>query len=638
MMEADSGAVAAVEELSDGELEASDHESGESPGGPRGVRPEASEPGKEAETDLTEDLAEPSSKKRKLSKSSSSREDEDDGGGWMEPTAKQKKRMRKRTKREKKLYQKMEAKLVAAMSQAPMGTPQPHLSARQSDVVRSLVTMGKGEQRNRAMVQKLKTLQFQGLVSHLVTGCPALDSTVLGAEEFQRDHRVVVAWLSMISSDFVRNYPDHFPKVKKLTPCVMFDVEHPGSSTFVKLGLESFLMLPANDDNPPPSLPPADSDLRTRYEYLLSLTELSDNDFPNPSQFDVDPLGRQVREYTSVTSWPECEIADTPEVAAGREGREEMPLIAVDCEMVETERGSELARISVVTEDTECIYDTLVRPELPVLDYRTKYSGLDEGMLENVTTTLKDVHERLASVLPHNSILVGHSLENDFHAMKFRHPFVIDTSYLFTPHATPTMKPALRKICKELLQVDIQNSEGGHNSIEDSVTCMKLVHLKLEKGSHCTVPFHNISPSIFTDYRTRGHTSSIVDKNSVLRTYGKGSSISRDASNDEEAILESVKIIPESKFTFVQLHGVENILKSEKSTGNEAIEDAVKEMDSHVVRLVEGCPEKTVVFVVFGSGDIRKVRKLQQGDSDHQQLKKQVMLARTGCAIGLVIN
>ena len=49
------------------------------------------------------------------------------------------------------------------------------------------------------------------------------------------------------------------------------------------------------------------------------------------------------------------------------------PMFGVDCEMVITTQGSELARVSVVTEGYEPIYDELVKPPNPVLDYVTRY-------------------------------------------------------------------------------------------------------------------------------------------------------------------------------------------------------------------------------------------------------------------------
>lgn len=49
-------------------------------------------------------------------------------------------------------------------------------------------------------------------------------------------------------------------------------------------------------------------------------------------------------------------------------------IVAIDCEMVTTEFGFELARVSVVDYDYKVIMDELVMPTNPILDYNTKYS------------------------------------------------------------------------------------------------------------------------------------------------------------------------------------------------------------------------------------------------------------------------
>ena len=607
------------------------------------------------------DLAEPKAKKPRRESAGS---EDDPDGKWEFLTKRQAKRRMKRRQKEKKMHSDIEDKLMTSHAPDPA-----HLNAQQVDIIRCLVRIAKGKQPDQATFKKLKTVQFQSVVSHLVTGSPPLGQVVAGAEDICADYKVVVVWLSMISSNFFQKDAKHFSKVKKFTPCVRFDIEHPGSKTFVKLGLESFMMLANSEGSSAPSSTTAgqgvdDKNKPPRWSYLFTLNELSDNDFPNPlREGGVDQLGRDISSYVGVTEWPQCEVSETSQVLAAKrssdrggaagvspsEGGGEgvdgggdgaaMPMFAIDCEMVETSVGSELVRISVVNEALECIYDTFVKPGSPVVDYRTKYSGVSETTLEGVVTTLKDVHGMLTTLLPSNSILVGHSLENDFHAMRFRHPFVIDTSCIFTPLATPTAKPGLRKLCRELLVVDIQNTDQGHNSIEDATACMKLVQLKLERGESCKIAFNVISPSIFTNYRTRGCTTGIVDKESVVRLFGKGSSHAADVKTDEEAVSQSTKIISESKFTFIQLHSMEYLLKAEGDSDRGKVEETARQMDDHVCRVVEGCPPKTLVFVVCGSSDIRKVRNIQQQEFPNpQDLRMHVMRARTGCVVGVVVN
>lgn len=43
----------------------------------------------------------------------------------------------------------------------------------------------------------------------------------------------------------------------------------------------------------------------------------------------------------------------------------------------------------------QVVYDTFVLPPNPIVDYVTKYSGISEGTLAGVTTTLADVHRVL---------------------------------------------------------------------------------------------------------------------------------------------------------------------------------------------------------------------------------------------------
>lgn len=60
--------------------------------------------------------------------------------------------------------------------------------------------------------------------------------------------------------------------------------------------------------------------------------------------------------------------------------------VAIDCEMVGTGpqgRLSELARCSVVNYEGDVIYDKYVQPELPIVDYRTRWSGITKQHMKN---------------------------------------------------------------------------------------------------------------------------------------------------------------------------------------------------------------------------------------------------------------
>lgn len=74
----------------------------------------------------------------------------------------------------------------------------------------------------------------------------------------------------------------------------------------------------------------------------------------------------------------------------------------------------------MLDESGKTIYDTLVMPDNPIVDYLTQYSGMTAERLEGVMTTLKDVQAELKKLVSYDNILVGHSLENDMKVLKVR--------------------------------------------------------------------------------------------------------------------------------------------------------------------------------------------------------------------------
>ncbi|XP_072933446.1 uncharacterized protein [Epargyreus clarus] len=154
---------------------------------------------------------------------------------------------------------------------------------------------------------------------------------------------------------------------------------------------------------------------------------------------------------------------------------------SLDCEMCYTTQGLDLTRITVINSSCKVIYETLVRPLHPIIDYNTRYSGITEEQMAQVKTTLLEVQATLLTMFSSKTILIGHSLESDFKALKLIHDTIIDTSVLFPHKMGPPYKRALRNLSSEYLKKIIQNSVDGHDSAEDATVCMELLLYKLKE-------------------------------------------------------------------------------------------------------------------------------------------------------------
>ncbi|KAI8974345.1 hypothetical protein BDB01DRAFT_807117 [Pilobolus umbonatus] len=202
--------------------------------------------------------------------------------------------------------------------------------------------------------------------------------------------------------------------------------------------------------------------------YILSLDELRRSDYPIPPTLD-----------------PTVKLQDGwKETHPPLDGvmKEKKDIVAVDCEMVKTVKGTALARITLVSEDGEVLLDELVKPEDEVVDYLTRYSGITPYMLDHATCSLRRAQKHVRKIVDHNVILVGHGLENDLKALKLVHPYCADTSLMYDHYRGPPYKCSLKYLTKAFLNRTIQVSHDdsmGHDSIEDAKATLELFKLKL---------------------------------------------------------------------------------------------------------------------------------------------------------------
>ncbi|NWW43751.1 AEN nuclease, partial [Pedionomus torquatus] len=158
--------------------------------------------------------------------------------------------------------------------------------------------------------------------------------------------------------------------------------------------------------------------------------------------------------------------------------------VAIDCEMVGTGpqgRQSELARCSVVNYDGDVIYDKYVQPELPIVDYRTRWSGITKRHMKSAIP-FKAAQTEILKILK-DKIVVGHAIHNDFQALKYFHPKdrTRDTSRIPVLNQRAGLpigaSISLKSLARHLLHKKIQVGCKGHSSVEDAQTAMELYRL-----------------------------------------------------------------------------------------------------------------------------------------------------------------
>jgi len=157
-----------------------------------------------------------------------------------------------------------------------------------------------------------------------------------------------------------------------------------------------------------------------------------------------------------------------------------LKVVALDCEMSYTTGGLELTRITVVDWKGNTVLDELCKPHNCIIDLNTRYSGIKE--LSSATLDLDGVKEKMAEIMSRDTIIIGQGLENDLNALRLIHDKVIDTVLLYPHPMGLPWRHGLKYLANKYLQKFIQDGTDGHDSYEDSKTCIDLVKLKIQKG------------------------------------------------------------------------------------------------------------------------------------------------------------
>ncbi|KAI1811268.1 hypothetical protein GGS20DRAFT_563821 [Poronia punctata] len=470
---------------------------------------------------------------------------------------------------------------------------------------------------------------------------------------------------------------DELPEILKVFADMfphLWPVKTPGNEKygFMRSPMGTMLTAPSEKAKPekgakgiqPAKEPKGWKDERTRITELLAMPEdLQPNGYVlHPACIPVE----RRKNYQYPQGWVHTFVdnfsdGDVPEediqqgsVTAGRD------VYALDCEMCMTGPDEySLTRISLVSWDGTKVLDELVKPDKPIIDYLTRFSGITEELLASVTTTLTDIQMKLLQILTPRSILIGHSLESDLKALRLTHPFIVDTALLFPHSRGPPLKNSLKFLTQRFLKRDIQNRTGGHDSVEDAKACLDLVKQKCEKGkawgqheSQGENLFRRLN-RVGTAYRANGgveatggarvgKTSAMIDWGDPMKGAGAASDFPIGCRSDEEVVEGVIRAvqgdpvaeeIPAGGVDFVfarfrELEAFQGWWNQNKNGEGQhvpdmsgfTLEQCVSNLAQRISRIHEALPKCTGFLVFSGSGDPREMSRLQ---TMQQQFKKE---------------
>ena len=194
-------------------------------------------------------------------------------------------------------------------------------------------------------------------------------------------------------------------------------------------------------------------------------------------------------------------ITQQQQARAKKENEQEISLdeqakyLALDCEMVGVGEGgfqSALARVSIVDYNYAIVFDTYVKVNEPVTDYRTFVSGIREEHLQSDLAMEFSQCQSIVKKIIGGKILIGHALKNDLTVLGIHHPWqhCRDTAkyepFMKKDKKSEILRPRkLRDLAENKLNRIIQIAGKEHCPVEDAIAALDLfkkARVKWEKA------------------------------------------------------------------------------------------------------------------------------------------------------------
>ncbi|KAG6829486.1 hypothetical protein H0H92_004368 [Tricholoma furcatifolium] len=383
-------------------------------------------------------------------------------------------------------------------------------------------------------------------------------------------------------------------------------------------------------------------------QYLLTLEQMIENEYPIPS-YMADVFEKPEGWHETPEPAKAGLLDSVPEkghtAAAAK-------IYAMDCEMCLTEDGKELTRVSIIDYHTDkVVYDQLVKPTKPIVDYLTRWSGITAEALAPVTTTLAQVQTHVMRLLspppknpfstststpsapPPTPILLGHSLESDLKALKICHPCCIDTALLYHHPRGRPLKPGLAWLTKKWCGREIQTrGEGGHDPEEDARACMSLLKKKLESPpgfGEFKTDMESIFERMGRSTRRAGGAvgsirSAVVDHGNPSVMHGNKAHTSLGCSSDAEVIKGLLEAVPSHDFVFGRFMALADAMAwttpkasqdapappPPEEAAPEQLEIIYETLNTQLKTLHASLPPRTALMIFTGHSDPRRMAQL----------------------------
>jgi RNA exonuclease 1 len=275
--------------------------------------------------------------------------------------------------------------------------------------------------------------------------------------------------------------------------------------------------------------------------------------------------------------------------------------------------------------DGSKLLDELVKPDQSIIDYLTKYSGITPAAMSTATCSLRRAQKHVRKLVDHDTILVGHGLENDLKAMQLAHPYCVDTSLLYDHHRGPPYKPSLRFLARNYLKRHIQDRNEayiGHDSAEDARATLDLFKLKLaNKPSFGRFKQTELIMDRLLANRPSRSSAILESSKQDYRSFGstQGGDYFR-VDTDEELVEMTLEKIKDTNFLFTRYQtaaGNGHVTKPHDhedgavpdivpSAGQQNTERATRlqKLDSYIRNVYNGLPENTFLVVSGGVNDV----------------------------------